>query len=1329
MNPVKRSLQFSICLGLTVVLAGCGGSSDDEFGPTRDAVLSQHKSARPAQSEPPQSVDTPEGGLQSPTVEGTGSNPQVAKMPGQSGRQEAQTPNTPQGSGLKIGINQGDPKSVDTAANAPIEATSTGIELVEQPETELSDELAVLLKLRGQVSTDGTAERIVLASDESPVAMYDIELRRVVKSLFGNVGEASAVAVHSNNSMVAVGTSEGKLKIWSPTAIEESDFFTTQAAAREEAATPVIEAHNGPIRVLEFVGERQLLSAGDDGIVRLWNVPFSESEELWASDIAIDDVMEVGSTGLIAVRGPRNKLAIISRTDGRPKADVTLLSEKDSVLAVSPDGTMVAAADPDGLVTVYRVDDGRVRGQWKHSGANLTSLGIDSTTGKVFASTADGELLVWQVDLAETINTNLPAVIETGTEIAADSGRLLGLVAVPEAAEIEKAAIAEAGTTANSEGPPETVAATDNATDLAVISYQLVTLSAEGIVRLRQLDGSVIREWKGIPVQSASARLVPHSRQVMIASSSTQEEVGNAAITISLDSAEYARTVVESPILLTTTTDADSIWVAHETGEIQRLRITDGTVLDTYKVGSLPRALLAEGPSVIAITNGGKASRLTSRLSQAIAAHRSPVTAASISSDGKLIVTGGADGQVLVWDAASGTPVSQKRRLLDGSVTAIEILDKQREFAAAYEKGPICFWRLNPSASKTDVEESPADAGSNSSGLGGVQLGQPKPAAGNQAPKEDPGDEPIRLIENRRLILSMIAIEDGSKLVTGGDERSIVVWNSKTTEQVRTFPGHQAAVLGIWPSDNSQLVSIDQQYEIKNWQLGTVAPVSFQSRQKNQIPLLEIQAARDITAMGEGEEATLEAAQQLRHAKNGDARDKLRGNLAGTSQPVTSASESSPIEIASLAFDDIKPPPASNRPQSSLKPEIQIAFSEDGNTLAAAISWPNRASNQPPQTNVRVWDVPSQIELRRWSGFTTEITDLGVTNDGRFVWTSHKLNSTQRAQVQRFKQAPPTANQQVRSEPLPQEGIHSLEISTGRRAFAEWPVSTVDFDADESRLLLGLIGSEGTTGPAVALLDVATLELNAKYEAFEAFVPAAMFIPESDWAIVSIRERNETRLLTLNRQTLVIENELHAESLDQPWLNAGGAVTSSDLGFNQLFPSSNGRGMISQGRFGGTGYMSIIWNQGTQRFTPSSKTPLDAPAKKALILEQDEEGPTAGWTNPGAQFAVRTKTGFNVVDVRSNELKRRVEIPQFSSRTKPRFAFVPDGRGVLMAEVSGNAVYINLRLDKQPRQFEAHLGPMLAVTFSGNQEFAATAGEEGRIKVWRIAKWLVARQP
>ena len=148
-----------------------------------------------------------------------------------------------------------------------------------------------------------------------------------------------------------------------------------------------------------------------------------------------------------------------------------------------------------------------------------------------------------------------------------------------------------------------------------------------------------------------------------------------------------------------------------------------------------------------------------------------------------------------------------------------------------------------------------------------MKLGQPRPESVRQKPTDDVGDEPVRMIENRRLILSMIAIDNGSRLVAGGDERSVIVWDTETAEQVKTFSGHQSIVMGVWASDSSNLVSIDQKYQIKSWQLGAVVPVGLQ----NEIPIEEVRAARDITTMGETQKTAREAAQRLRQAENGDA--------------------------------------------------------------------------------------------------------------------------------------------------------------------------------------------------------------------------------------------------------------------------------------------------------------------------------------------------------------------------------------------------------------------------------------------------------------------------
>ena len=105
-------------------------------------------------------------------------------------------------------------------------------------------------------------------------------------------------------------------------------------------------------------------------------------------------------------------------------------------------------------------------------------------------------------------------------------------------------------------------------------------------------------------------------------------------------------------------------------------------------------------------------------------------------------------------------------------------------------------------------------------------------------------------------------------------------------------------------------------------------------------------------------------------------------------------------------------------------------------------------------------------------------------------------------------------------------------------------------------------------------------------------------------------------------------------------------------------------------------------------------------------------------------MAVVGTKGVGVVNTRTGEIDQRLELPNVGDR-RPVTALSPDGKWLMAGDREGNVWVWSLRaLKRKPLQFAAQAGPVIGLAMSANSEFLATAGEENRIRVWKMTEFL-----
>jgi WD40 repeat protein len=368
---------------------------------------------------------------------------------------------------------------------------------------------------------------------------------------------------------------------------------------------------------------------------------------------------------------------------------------------------------------------------------------------------------------------------------------------------------------------------------------------------------------------------------------------------------------------------------------------------------------------------------------------------------------------------------------------------------------------------------------------------------------------------------------------------------------------------------------------------------------------------------------------------------------------------------------------------------VLLSIADDGRTVSAVRRRRESVTLPARGDGVCVWDVPTATMLRCWLQ-PGAILNLQATPQERYLLSG-----------------------------IPIAGL-SLSDGVFRRDDLR-PTVAMAVEPSLQDVLLARIGAPGLSVPGL-LRGAPGGELQpAGPELFEACVTAVAISPSS--AFISLRERDQTRLLELDRATLQTRAELNKEKL-QGSLVERVAITADMFdraGAVVLVPFPSDKGLVAWGEFE-NGPELRIWRRKGDRW-PVEEVTVFSGSETALDLVSCRQ-PLAFVAQQDTRLAVVTKQNLVLINVRKGEVERVVPIPEVNGH-RPVCAFSPDHQFLILGDHEGQLWAQPLSsLDAKPLKFAAHTGPICGLAFSPNGRWMATVGEENRLRVWRVDGFL-----
>ena len=228
----------------------------------------------------------------------------------------------------------------------------------------------------------------------------DGQLLKTIKNAHDDAIEG--VSFSANDQLIASASADQTLKLWDVSSLFSTNTVLFEYPEHKNILLKTIKGHASVLHDLSFSADGKfIVSAGNDNLIKLWQLDYILNKSLKASEETIWDIKFSPNGKLIASAGADKTIKIFNLQRQLLK---TLTGHKDWIWRVSfsPDGKLIASASEDNTVKVWRVYDGIFQFELLHKDwVNDVSF---SPNGQILASAShDEKINLWPVNNRQLI--------------------------------------------------------------------------------------------------------------------------------------------------------------------------------------------------------------------------------------------------------------------------------------------------------------------------------------------------------------------------------------------------------------------------------------------------------------------------------------------------------------------------------------------------------------------------------------------------------------------------------------------------------------------------------------------------------------------------------------------------------------------------------------------------------------------------------------------------------------------------------------------------------------------------------------------------------------
>jgi len=810
-----------------------------------------------------------------------------------------------------------------------------------EADTPTAAEAAARLALGQIVAVARNSASFVSGGPDGIVQVFNAA-NGIARELTDQPGPVRSLAISPNATLVATGSETGAVKLWN----------LANGTDRLQ-----LHGHDGPVRGVAFHPDNaRLASTGEDGTIRYWKLP--TPPQLLAGHTAPVETLAMAPNGQFVVTAGRdNSVRLWNGTSGAAVATGAGHLNAVGAAAFRADSALFATGDAAGVVRFWNGTNATATGflgahtapvtgiAWHPAGERLVTTSADGTArlwrfpltpprtlvghtevvnavtlssdGKL-AATASADQTVRLYDLAagnqlrqlvtqsgvmtaldfSPDNTTVAAASATGSIIfrktadAADQLSVAGHDGPINA--INFRADGQHITSAGQDGTIRVWSLPQPALPLAghTLPVQAAAATADGKLIATASADKLIRLWS--PADGAStATLTGHDQPVH--SIAFRPDGTEAASGDALGVVRFWDVTKAAAGIVAGAHDGPIRTVAYHPTEPQLLTGSDDGTIKLWKLPLAPPTLLPGHTDAVQavivsrdgklIVTGGADGQVrvvkpgTDEVPVVLAAQPGPVTSLAFSGDDKVIASGSATGILKAWNVTDSTPAFQFQGHT-GSVTGIAVQPQvavtdaaktePRLLATTGEDGALRIW--NTPAAPTPLESFTQQITHVVTSRDGKLLATSGPLNARPAVvirNLETGSPVTTLLGHAGSIRAMQFSGDSKKLATGSDDGTARVWDladDKFPELAR-FTGHASAVTAVSISiDGTQCVSGAANNSLKVWSIAD--GTETQTLAGHTAPIVALAMLPDGTAVSAGDTSVrfwnLANAQQVR---------------------------------------------------------------------------------------------------------------------------------------------------------------------------------------------------------------------------------------------------------------------------------------------------------------------------------------------------------------------------------------------------------------------------------------------------------------------------------
>ena len=247
-------------------------------------------------------------------------------------------------------------------------------------------------------------KRVVIGHNGNNLHVWDLQSGNLLQALggdeirFRNVPnyvrvEADSQAILPDGRLVFGGYQSGKIKLWD---------VNTGTLVWE------IDAHPGPVHSLRVAKDGTYLFSGSTDGLKQWNIAqkqlvrhYSDLNQVWVVNLSPDEKqawLAVDGSGPFLPRN--NRVLLLDLASGRTTSGEGMSARRfSSALSLAPDGSVVAAGDTQGNITLWAGRTGELRQVLRGSNGMLNDVAVSKTGLRIATVAMDKNVYLWDGEL------------------------------------------------------------------------------------------------------------------------------------------------------------------------------------------------------------------------------------------------------------------------------------------------------------------------------------------------------------------------------------------------------------------------------------------------------------------------------------------------------------------------------------------------------------------------------------------------------------------------------------------------------------------------------------------------------------------------------------------------------------------------------------------------------------------------------------------------------------------------------------------------------------------------------------------------------------------